>query len=181
MLPWKACLAATPASSINKRSMYRQIYAGRTCISGNRQCCLAGYRRELESSLNPQKQQSRSLGTVLTRQGHGSERRKQLNKEGAVEGFLWVWSRRAVTTWQPAGCTQHNAGSAGLAACSRPLWPQDRRDSPFPVQSLMAQNHLRPSKMFPLSNTAFWKDRHPANAFTSHAPEHPINEQAAAA
>lgn len=147
LLPWKACLAATPASSINKRSMHRQIHAGRTCSSDNKQCYLAGYRRELESSLNPQKQQSCSLGTALTRQGHGSERRKQLNKEAAVEGFLWVWSRGAVTTWQPAGCMHHNTGNAGLAACSRPLWPQDSRDSPFPVQSLMAQNHLRPLKM----------------------------------
>lgn len=147
MLPWKACLAASPASSINERSIHRQIHAGRTCSSGNRQCYLAGYTRELESSLNPQKQQLCSLGTVLTRQGHGSERRKQLNKEAAVEGFLWVWSRRAVTTWQPAGCMLHNAGSAGLAACSRPLWPQDSRDSPFPVQRLMAQNHFRPLKM----------------------------------
>lgn len=143
MLPWEARLTATPASSISKKSLYRKIHAGRTYSSGNRQCYLSGYRRELESSLNPQKQQSCSLGTVLTGQGHGSERRKQLNKEAAVEGFLWVWSRRAVTTWQPAGCMHHNTGKAGLAACSRPLWPQDSRDSPFPVQSLMAQNLLR--------------------------------------
>lgn len=131
----------------HKTCMYTQIHAGRTHSSGNRQCYLAGYRRELESSLNPRKQRSCSLGTVLTGQGHGSERRKQLNREAAVEGFLWVWSSRAVTTWQPAGCMHRNAGNAALAACSRPLWPWDSRDSPFPVQSLMAQNCLRPSKM----------------------------------
>lgn len=113
---------------------------------------LSWLQRELESSLNPQKQRSCSLGTVLTGQGHGSERRKQLNKEAAVEGFLWVWSRRAVSTWQPAGYMQHNTGNAGLAVCSRPLWPQDSRDSTFPVQSLMAQNHFKPSKMCKTSN-----------------------------
>lgn len=40
LLPWKACLAATPASSTNKRSMYRQMHTGRTCSSGNKQCYL---------------------------------------------------------------------------------------------------------------------------------------------
>lgn len=115
----------------HQQKAYVQIHTGRTCSSGNTQCYLAGYRRELESSLNPQKQRSCSLGTLLTGQGHGSERRKQLNKAAAGEGFLWVWSRRAVTTWQPAGCMHHNTGSAGLAACSRPLWPQTAGTAPF--------------------------------------------------
>lgn len=92
---------------------------------------LSWCRIELESSLNPQTQWSCSLGTVMTGQGHGSEWGKQLNKEAAREGFLWIWPRTAVTTWQPVGCMHHKAVKASLALLLTSLATRQQGQPPF--------------------------------------------------